>query len=221
MNCRPWVQIAPGLLLAVPVALLYLYGPRADREPVPSRGLRPRYRLGPEAAWLLLAPLGVAAFSAYLHFALGDALAWQGAQELFGRQAVDPFAGIWAGLKEGGASLIDVVSGSYGEEPVFDHLNIAQLGAVALAVAGGIGALRLLPPAYGVWVLISVLPMLISQAPALPLYSATRYVAVLFPIFIWLAVVCERRRATTHVVALFAAGMAVLTVQFTLWYFVA
>ena len=34
----------PGLLLVVPVALLYLYGPRADRAPVTNGGLRPRYR---------------------------------------------------------------------------------------------------------------------------------------------------------------------------------
>lgn len=212
---------APGLLLIVPVVLLYLYGPRADREPVESRGLRPRYRIGPEAAWILLAPLGLVAFSAYLHFGLGDAFAWQNAQELFGRQTVDPLTGIWAGLREGGAGLVDIVSANYDEEPVFDHLNIAQLACVALAVAGGIGALRLLPPAYGVWVLVSLLPLIVSQPPGLPLYSSIRFIAVLFPIFLWLAVVCERRRATTTVVAFFAAGMAVLTAQFTLWYFVA
>jgi Mannosyltransferase (PIG-V) len=212
---------APGLLLLVPVLLLYLYGPRADREPAPGGGLRPRHRIGPEVAWLALAPLGLVAFSAYLHFALGDALAWQSAQELFGRQTVDPFTGIWDGLREGGASLADVVSGEYRSQPVFAHLNIAQLLAVAFAVVGGVGALRLLPPAYGVWVLVSLLPILLSQAPTLPLYSSTRFVAVLFPLFLWLAVVCERRGATTAVTAVFAAGMAVLTVQFTLWYFVA
>lgn len=212
---------APGLLLVVPVLLLYLYGPRADREPAQGTGLRPRYRPGPELAWLALAPVGLAAFSAYLHFALGDGLAWQSAQELFGRQEVDPFTGIWNGLREGGASAVDIVSGTYGEEPVFDHLNVAQLLAVVFAAVGGIGALRVLPPAYGAWVLVSLLPILMSQAPALPLYSSTRYVAVLFPLFLWLAVVCERRGATTPVVAVFAAGMAVLTVQHTLWYFVA
>jgi hypothetical protein len=212
---------APGLLLAVPVALLYLYGPRADREPLAGSGLRPRYRVGPEAAWILFAPFGLLAFSAYLHHAVGDALAWQHAQELFGRQTVDPFTGIWTGVREAGASLADVVSGNYGEAPVFDHLNIAQLACLAFAAAGGVGALRLLPPAYGAWVLVSLLPSFTSQAAGLPFYSATRYIVVLFPIFLWLAVVCERRGATTAVVALFATGMAALTAQFTLWYFVA
>lgn len=210
----------PGLLLIVPVVLLYLYGPRADREPAAARGLRPRYRIGPDAAWILLAPLGLLAFSAYLHFALGDGFAWQSAQQLWGRETIDPLSGAWAGMREAARSLADVLSGAYGE-PSFGYLHILQLAAVVLAVAGGIGALRVLPAAYGIWALISLLPILCSQPPDLPFYSAPRFVAVLFPVFIWLAVVCERRRMTTTVVALFAAGLAVLTAQFTLWHFVA
>lgn len=210
----------PGLLLVVPVAMLYLYGPRADREPVAARGLRPRHRIGPDAAWILLAPLGLVAFSVYLHFALGDGFAWQGAQQLWGRETIDPLSGAWAGTREAAGSLADVLSGSYGESSLA-YLQILQFAAVALAVAGGIGALRVLPAAYGTWVLISLLPILASQPPGLPFYSAPRFVAVLFPVFIWLAVVCERRRMTTTVVALFAAGLAALTVQFTLWHFVA
>lgn len=209
---------APGVLLVLPVALLYLYGPRADRKPVTGRGWLPRYRIGREAGWILLAPLGLLAFSAYLHYAVGDALAWQHTQELFGRQSVDPLTGIWAGIREAGASFADIVSGDHAD---FDHLNVAQLLCLAFAVAGGVGALRLLPPAYGIWVLASLLPSFISQPGGLPFYSAIRFVVVLFPIFLWLAVVCERRQATTVVVALFATGMAALTAQFTLWYFVA
>lgn len=210
----------PGLLLLVPVALLYLYGPRADREPGPARGLRPRYPVRPEAAWLLLAPLGIAAFSAYLHFALGDALAWQHAQEVFGRHTVDPLSGIWAGLREAGRALGRMVSGPY-REVTYDHLDVAQVGFVALAVAGGIGALRRLPVAYGSWVLVSLVPIFVSQPPDNPLWSSSRFIAVLFPIFLWLAIVCERREATTTVVALFATGMSIFTGLFTLWSFIA
>jgi len=211
----------PGLLLVVPVALLYLYGPRADREQVEGRGAWPRYRIGPEAAWLLLAPLGILAFSAYLHFAQGDALAWKDAQELFGRQTIDPVTGIWAGVREAGAGFWELVSGSYDDGPAFAHLNVAQLGVVALAVVAGIGVLRLLPVAYGTWVLVSLLPTFVSQPVDNPLYSSSRFIVVLFPIFLWLAVVCERRGITTTVVALFATGMAALTAQFALWSFVA
>lgn len=209
-----------GLLLVVPVALLYLYGPRDDREPVASRGFRPRYRLEWDAAWLLLAPLGLLAFSAYLHFAVGDAFAWEHAQALFSRHTVDPLTGIWAGLREAGESLGRMVSGPY-TGPTSDHLNVAQVGFVALAVAGGIGALRRLPVAYGTWVLVSLVPILVSQPDENPLLSSSRFIAVLFPIFLWLAIVCERRQNTTTVVALFASGMAVLVALFSLWSFVA
>lgn len=210
----------PGLLLLVPVALLYLYGPRADRDPVPARGWRPRYPLRPEAAWLLLAPLGIVAFSAYLHFALDDTFAWQHAQALFGRHTVDPASGIWAGLREAGRALGRMVSGPY-REVTSDHLDVAEVGFVALALAGAIGALRVLPVAYGSWVLVSLVPIFVSQPPDNPLWSSPRFIAVLFPIFLWLAIVCERREATTTVVALFATGMAIFTGLFTLWSFIA
>lgn len=209
----------PGLLLIVPVALLYLYGPRADREPGPKRGLRPRYRVRPEAAWLLLAPLGLIAFSVYLHYAVGDALAWNHAQEVFGRQTVDPFTGAWHAIRAAGESVGHFADGTY--HGTGDYLNVMQLAFVAFALVGGIAMLRTLPVAYGAWVLVSLVPIFVSQPPEDPLWSASRFVVVLFPLFMWLAGICERRDWTTTVVAVFAAGMAVFTAQFALWSFVA
>ena len=211
----------PGLLLVVPVLLLYLYGPRSDRDPESSRGgWWPRYRLRPDAAWLLLAPLGILAFSAYLHFALGDWLAWEHAQVVFGRHTVDPFTGAWDALRVAGESLGRIVSQPY-TEPTSDHLNVAQVGFVAFAIAGGIGALRRLPVAYGAWVLVSLVPLFVSQTPDNPLWSSPRFIAVLFPIFLWLAIVCERREFTTTLVAIFAAGLSIFTGLFALWSFIA
>ena len=213
-----------GLFLAIPVALLYLYGPRADGAQLLDRtGIRPRYPIRANAAWILLAPVGLIAFCVYLHFALGNAFIWEQVQaSSFGRHAVDPFTGVWNGLSAAGTSLGQVVSGTYNEHPpIYQHLNIAQVVFVAFAIVGGIGALRILPVAYGTWVLISLLPIFMSQPEQDPLFSSTRFIATLFPIFIWLAVVCERRGRTTTVVALFAAGMAVFTAEFALWSFVA
>lgn len=208
----------PGLLLVVPVALIYLYGPRADREPVESRGYRPRYPVRRDAAWLLLAPLGLLAFSIYLHYEVGEAMAWNHAQVLFGHENVDPLTGTWAGIREAAKGIGDFANGTF--HGTVAYQNVMQPIFVAFAIVGGIGALRILPVAYGTWVLVSLIPNFISQDPNLPFWSGARYVAVLFPLFMWLAVVCERREATTTVVALFAAGMAVLTAQFALWSFV-
>jgi hypothetical protein len=209
----------PGLLLIVPVALIYLYGPRADRDPAPARGLRPRYPLRPEALWLLLAPLGLVAFSIYLNHALGDAMAWNHAQAVFGRETVDPLTGIWAPLREAGRAIGNYASG--GAHGPNDYLNVMQPLFVIFALVGGVAALRRLPVAYGAWILVSLVPSFVSQAPEDPLWSSPRFIVVLFPLFMWLATVCERRRATTTVVAVFAAGMAVFTAQFALWSFVA
>ena len=209
----------PGLLLAVPVVVLYLYGPRTDRDRELHDGRWPRYRLRPDFLWLLLAPLGLIAFSAYLHFTLGDWLAWNDAQSLFGRHTVDPLTGAWAGIREAGRGIREIAGGSYRD--TLDYLNVMQLVFVAFALVGGIGALRTLPPAYGIWVLISLAPSFVSQVDGDPFWSSARFVAVLFPLFLWLATVTERRGWTTRVVAVFAAGMALFAAQFSLWSFVA
>jgi hypothetical protein len=209
----------PGLLLVVPVLLLYLYGPRADREPDFERRRWPRYRIRPDLAWLLLAPLGLLAFSLYLHLTVDNGLAWNDAQALFGRHTVDPVTGIWAGLREAGKGIAHLADGTY--RGTLDYLNVIQLAFVAFAVVGGICALRVLPAAYGTWVLISLVPIFVSQPGGLPFWSSPRFVAVLFPLFIWLAMETEKRGLTTRVVALSAAGMAIFTAQFSLWSFVA
>ena len=105
--------------------------------------------------------------------------------------------------------------------PIVDHWNLLQPVFFLFALVGGVALLRMLPVAYGAWVLVSLLSMLVSQPPVSPLWSAPRFVAVLFPIFFWLAALCERRRLTNTVTAIFAAGMAAFVVQFTLWSFVA
>jgi Mannosyltransferase (PIG-V) len=211
---------APGLLLVLPVALFYLYGPRADRAPGIRTGLRPRYPVQVDAAWLLLAPVGLLAFSAYLQLRFHDALAWQHAQVMFGRHTIDPLSGLWAGISEAGTSIGLIFSGGY-RVPIVDHWNLIQAAFFAFAVVGGVALLRMLPVAYGAWVLASLLSMLVSQPPVSPLWSAPRFVAVLFPLFFWLATLCDRRRVTTTVTAVFAAGMGAFVVQFTLWSFVA
>ena len=50
--------------------------------------------------------------------------------------------------------------------------------------------------------------------------SATEFVVVLFPIFMWLAVVCEERRNTDLVVAVSAIGLGLFTAQFASWHWI-
>ncbi len=72
-----------GLLLLLPLVLIWW-------------GARPR-RAG-DAAWLLLAPLGIAAYAAWLGLVEGDALRFLDVQEAWSRHLAVPLAGAWDGL---------------------------------------------------------------------------------------------------------------------------
>ena len=72
-----------GLLLVIPLAMIWW-------------GTRPRR--ASDAAWLLLAPLGIAAYAAWLGLAEGDALRFLDVQEAWSRHLAVPLAGAWDGL---------------------------------------------------------------------------------------------------------------------------
>src|SRR5437764_744396 len=64
-----------GVVLVVPLALMYLYGPRG---PAPTgrrtRSLRPCFGLRADALWIGLVPVGLGAFMVYLGATGGDPL---------------------------------------------------------------------------------------------------------------------------------------------------
>ena len=83
-----------------------------------------------------------------------------------------------------------------------------------------VGVWRRLPRAYGAWVAASLLlPLTFPVAPQ-PLMSLPRFVSVLFPLFMWLAIVCDERRITDLVVAGFAVGLGLFTAQYASWQWV-
>lgn len=63
-----------GVLILIPLALLYLYGPRPALPTGDGGGLRPRYRLRRDALWLLAVPLGLIAYMGYLWVIYGSAV---------------------------------------------------------------------------------------------------------------------------------------------------
>jgi hypothetical protein len=91
---------------------------------------------------------------------------------------------------------------------------------LVFALVACVGVLRRLPRAYGAWVAVSlVLPLTFPVKPQ-PLMSLPRFVAVLFPIFMWLAIVCDERRITEKVVAVSAVGLGLFTAQFATWHWI-
>src|SRR4029079_8185692 len=77
-------------------------------------------------------------------------------------------------------------------------INVMLFATLVFAVVACAGVLRRLPRLYGVWVAASpVLPLSFPVTPQ-PLMSLPRFVSVLFPIFMWLAIVCEEQRAAAR-----------------------
>jgi hypothetical protein len=203
-----------GVLLMLPLLIVW-WGTR-DR--------RPR-----DAAWVLLAPLGLAAFALYLGLAEGDALRFLHAHEAWYRELSVPLAGAWQGLGAAIDGVRQLASGQrevvYFTEAVGDPYRIAAINLILFAslvfgLAACAGVFRRLPPAYGAWVAVSLLLPLSEPVKPQPLMSLPRFLAVLFPIFMWLAVWCEERRATERVVALSALGLGLFTAQFASWHWI-
>ena len=203
-----------GLLLLIPLAMLW-WG---------SRPRRPR-----DAAWLLLAPLGIGAYAAWLGFVEGDALRFLDVQEAWSRELSVPLAGAWDGLVAAVDGVRQLASGSrtpvYFEAAAGDPFRIAAINVMlfvtlVFAVVACVGVWRRLPRAYGAWVAASLLLPLTFPVTPQPLMSLPRFVAVLFPLFMWLAIVCDERRNTDLVAAACAVGLGIFTAQYASWHWV-
>jgi len=203
-----------GLLLVLPLVLIWWGG-------------RPRRTA--DATWLALAPLGIAAYAAWLGLAEGDALRFLDVQEAWSRHLAVPLAGAWDGLVAAFDGVRQLASGSrspvYFEQAAGDPFRIAAINVMlfatlVFAVIACVGVFRRLPRAYGTWVAASlVLPLTFPVTPQ-PLMSLPRFVSVLFPVFMWLALVCEERRVTDLVVAGSAVGLGLFTAQYASWHWI-
>jgi Mannosyltransferase (PIG-V) len=206
-----------GALLVVPLAILYLYGPRADREPAAARdsgwrALLPRHPPRPDVLWLALAPVGVVAYSLYLRHSVGDAFAWQHVQPLFGRTSAE-----WPteALRQAGDAAVHAVKGDGVD--AYRGPILVETAYLGLAAAAVVGTFRRLPFAYGVYLVATLVLALYSPAHDDPLRSLPRLLLPAFPLTMWLASWTERRGITRPVVALSAVALVLLTAGFASW----
>jgi hypothetical protein len=226
-----------GVILFVPVVLLFLYGPRGDLPP-PLRAsavsrlgrLRPRYRVTPKLAWTLLIPFGLLAYVLVLALATGDGLAPFNSQQVWFRHFAGPFGGVWDGAVAAWDGLRQIVHGpgppvyftpAGGDPLMVAGQNLMLFGFLGLGVAALIGTFRRLPFAYGAYCLAALaLPLSYPVTPR-PLISLPRYEVVLFPLFMWGAWWVTRRRLTVPAVATLAVLLGLFTAEFATWRFVA
>jgi hypothetical protein len=222
-----------GVVLALPVLMLYLYGPREDRAPdfARIRRLAPRYRLRRDVLWLGALPAGLAVYMAYLALSGGDALMPFHAQDVWDRRFAGPYLGVWDGMKaafQGARQLLsfqrhDIYFPVAGGSPFVDagH-NLMLLAFLLAAVPAVVGVLRLLPLAYGAYVVAALaLPLSYPVAPQ-PLMSLPRFLVVLFPLSMWLAAwLAARPRVRKPALVVSVLLMAFFTAQFATWHWVA
>jgi len=221
-----------GVVLLLPAAMLYLYGPREDRAPdlLTAVRWRPAYRLRRDFLWLGLVPAGLGVYMAYLAGSGGDALMPFHAQAVWSRHFAGPYVGVWDGAKvafEGVRQLFSqghrVYFPAAGGSPDIDagH-NLMLLAFLLAAVPMIVGVLRMLPLAYGVYVILALALPLSYPVASQPLMSLPRFLVVLFPLSIWLAAwLTAHPRA--RVPALMGSGllMAFFVAQFATWHWVA
>jgi hypothetical protein len=200
-----------GIVLLLPLFLLWL-----DSRPREARAL----------AWLGLSPLGVGAYALHLEIAHDDAFAFVGAQENWYREFAGPFVGVWDGATAAWDGIRDIVSGE-GRAVYFAGeasgpfsvaaFDVLMFGFLVFAAVALVGTFRRLPIAYGAYALAALALPLSYPVEAHPLMSLARFIAVLFPLFIWLAIVAEERGWTTQIAAAFAIGLGLFTTRFGSW----
>jgi hypothetical protein len=205
-----------GLVLIVPLLVLWWQS-------------RPRRLL--DLGWIALAPLGLAAYSLYLALAEGDGFAYLHLQDVWFRSFAGPFGGVVDGAVAAWDGLRQVVSGSrthvYFTEAGGDPIdvgwhNMELFGFLVLGLVALVGVLRRLPLAYGAYVVAALaLPLSFPVGPQ-PLMSLPRFLAVLFPLFMWLALVCRDRPLRRGVVvAVSVLGLCVFAARYATWHWVA
>lgn len=241
-----------GIVLALPLALLYLYGPREDRRPdrerAPALGaaasthvgsrranvlarLRPRYRMHADSLWILLVPVGLGIYMAYLALGGGDALSPFDAQAGWSRHFAGPYGGVWDGLKagwEGTRQLLSFQSAhprypvAAGDPTIAAEHNLLLLAFLLAGATAVVGVLRLLPLAYGAYALGALALPLSYPVASQPLMSLPRFLLVLFPLNIWFAArLVSRPRLARALLVASALGLALFAAEFSTWHWVA
>lgn len=189
----------PGALLLIPLALILLYSPRHRLSRRDWAGWRPRLAaVSGHALWLALLPAAVLAVSAYFWHVNGDPMAMSTAQrEMWGRHLVTPPQGLVEGGIDGAWALNQVRKGSSPISDMPTRAPLSDLAFAAFTAVALVGAVRRLPAAYWTYAIAAVL-LVLSLPPAdghEHLLSLPRFVAVLFPVLIWLGLwTADRRR---------------------------
>ncbi len=209
-----------GVLLVVPVVLLFLYGPREDgRRSVVTRRWWPRYRLAPAIGWTALIPAAAGCWLLSLAIqGFGPDATALAEERFWHRQLTLPFVGAWHGIVAAGNELVQAVTGA--GTSAFTGEELLQAGVLGLSIVALVGVFRRLPIAYGAYAALALLMPLTDPPIADPLKDFDRYASVVFPLFMWAADWALRRHALRPLLVVLIAMLMFCTVQFATWHWV-
>jgi hypothetical protein len=229
-----------GIALLLPLAVLYLYGPRGGERASLTRwaaeartGMRrllPRYRLAPDVAWLLLVPAGLGAYLAYLGIKYGQALAPFHSETFWFRHSTFPLTTMWDSAKQAWDGVRQLFHGpnqpyyvpGYAQDVISAAIqDIYLFGFLVLGVVALLAGLRRLPVAYSAYSFAMLVLALADPVSLQPLASLPRYELVIFPMFIWAAQAITRRNITVPVIGASAVLLGLFTLEFATWHWVA
>lgn len=213
-----------GVLVVLPIVLLYLYGPRGDasaplaRWHDSRRGVRlllPRYRLTWRIWPVILVPLGLVAFTVYLALAYHAGTSWISAESYWVHQTAIPIVAFVRGMTAGWTELRHLISHSSGPYASSQHMsNLLNAVAAIVGLVVLIECVRTLPAAYWVYATAAFVVPLASPVAGYPLTSFPRYELVIFPLFIGVARYLMRKRWTRIGVVSSATLLGVFAVLF-------
>ncbi|MGH7737918.1 MAG: mannosyltransferase family protein [Candidatus Tyrphobacter sp.] len=187
---------AEGLILIVPFALEWFARYRDE----PLRGLR-------DALAGFLIPIGLGCYMAYLWVLRGDALYFTHVQKHWGRQAALP----WVSVANSFHRMTHAVAGQTVANQALELVFTALM--IFVLVAGW----RRLRVSYVAYMGLSILaPMCTASLMSMP-----RFALVLFPMFAILARWGDRPWANNLIVAFSFPLLALFTILFANWYWVA
>lgn len=207
-----------GVLLVLPLAITFA------REHGRNPRLWPR-----TAAALLLPGAGPLIYFAYLANAFGDPLLTLDAQQGWARTQAWPwetFQMAYDQLRLGWLQLL-VESPAWAtltSHPVrfsFSEYESLDVAVTLLALPLLVLVFRRQPVEYGVYTAVVFALPLFSPSLIHPLMSFPRFAIVLFPLFVALAQLTRRRVVLAAALGVSTILLALLTVQFATWYWVA
>jgi hypothetical protein len=205
-----WTR-STGLLLLLPMLweLWRAYNPPQPTTPNAMPPARPS-SLAPFS--LALPLLSLAFFALWAWIVFRDPLAPLSAQADWNRHFQWPWqtlAGAWNVATQAGLTF----------QPEIQAWT--YLGAFVLAVVVGVLALRWLRPSYSIYLWAGMLLPLFSATPQNPLLSFPRFLAVLFPAFMVLALIGRNRYANQIITWTSLLLLGLYTIRFVNWYWVA